>query len=77
MKLLLEILRRYKFCKDADWCFQLGNEGTLRPLSKDDGFTKRAEDLETVYGLNGLIYVMNPQELRATKIIIEKKQKES
>ena len=57
------------------WCFQLGNESTLRPLSKDDGFTKRAQDLETFYGLNGLIYVMNQQELRATKKIIGKKTK--
>jgi CMP-N,N'-diacetyllegionaminic acid synthase len=57
------------------WCFQLGNEGTLRPLSKEDGFTKRVQDLELVYGLNGLIYVMNSQELRATKKIIGKKTK--
>jgi CMP-N-acetylneuraminic acid synthetase len=53
-----------------DWCFQLKNGGTLKPFSKNDGFTKRAQDLETVYGLNGLIYVMNPQELRVTKKII-------
>jgi len=57
------------------WCFQMGNEGSLKPFSKDDGFTKRAQDLETVYGLNGLIYVINPQDLRASKKIIGEKTK--
>ena len=57
------------------WCFQMGNEGSLKPFSNDDGFTKRAQDLETAYGLNGLIYVVNPQELRATKKIIGEKTK--
>ena len=53
-----------------DWCFQFEKEGKLKPFSKNDGFTKRAQDLETIYGLNGLIYVINPQELRVTKKVI-------
>jgi CMP-N-acetylneuraminic acid synthetase len=57
------------------WCFKLANDDVLKPLFDNDGFTKRAQDLETVYGLNGLIYIINPKELRVTKKVVGEKTK--
>lgn len=52
------------------WCFKLVNDDILKPLLDNDGFTKRAQDLDTVYALNGLVYLMNPNHLRETRKII-------
>jgi CMP-N-acetylneuraminic acid synthetase len=53
-----------------EWCFYLGNEGEMKPLSAGKGFTKRGQDLEKVYGINGLVYVITPSQLLGTKMII-------
>ena len=56
-----------------DWCFHINKSGALTPWGNLSGATKRAQDLVPVFGLNGLVYVMNPRVLRDRKMIVGEK----
>lgn len=49
------------------WCFRLTDPGRLKPYLAGTDQSKRSQDLETAYTLNGSIYLISPSQLRNGK----------
>ncbi len=47
------------------WCFHIvGEDNNIRPLMGWEGTRKRSQDLDSLYALNGGLYIASPAQLR-------------